>query len=80
MPMYNMFGTTPDLTGYMALKPKIDVNAKNGPNAWGARASMKMNFDDVDEAPMALFNEIIWKSVKGADSKMPAPVHRYFFQ
>jgi len=22
-------------------------------------------------------NEIIWKSVKGADSEMPVPVHRF---
>jgi hypothetical protein len=36
-----------------------------------------MNFDDYDDAPMKELNEIIWKSVMGADSTMPAPVHRY---
>jgi hypothetical protein len=36
-----------------------------------------MNFDDYDDAPMKELNEIIWKSVRGADSTMPPPVHRY---
>ncbi len=80
MPMYGAFGTAADLTGYKAIAPRIDVNAKNGENAWGARASLEMNLDVVDEAPMFALNEILWKSVKGADSEMPLPVHRYWFQ
>ena len=28
---------------------------------------------------MFALNEIIWKSVRGADSEMPLPVHRYWF-
>ena len=80
MPMYNAFGTKPDLTPYKAIAPKIDVNAKNTLTAWGARESMEMNLDEVDQAPMFALNEIIWKSIKGADSEMPRPVHRYWFQ
>ena len=34
-------------------------------------------FEDEDRAPMHALNEIIWKSVMGADSPMPPPVHRY---
>ncbi|MCC6591291.1 MAG: bifunctional YncE family protein/alkaline phosphatase family protein [Bryobacterales bacterium] len=80
MPMYNSFGTKQDLSGYHALAPKIDVNEKNTVLAWGAKESMEMNLDEVDEAPMFALNEIIWKSVKGADSPMPLPIHRYWFQ
>jgi hypothetical protein len=40
---------------------------------------MKMDFRDVDDAPMAELNEILWKSIKGADSPVPAPVHRVWF-
>ena len=80
MPMYNSFRESRDLTPYTVVAPKIDVNERNTVKSWGARASMKMDLDDVDEAPMGALNEIIWKSVKGADSKMPAPVHRYWFQ
>jgi hypothetical protein len=36
-----------------------------------------MDFAEADEAPMHRLNEIIWKSVKGAASPMPPPVHRY---
>ena len=56
------------------------MSLKKMAQAWGARASMKMNFDEVDEAPMFVLNEIIWKSVRGANSPMPLPVHRYWFQ
>lgn len=80
MPMYNSFTETADLRGYTAIAPKIDVNAKNTEKSWGAAASMKMNLDEVDEAPMFELNEILWKSVKGADSPMPLPVHRFWFQ
>jgi hypothetical protein len=80
LPMYNAFGPTVDLAPYTAIAPKIDVNAKNTALAWGAKESMKMNLDEVDQAPMFALNEIIWKSVRGADSPMPLPVHRYWFQ
>jgi hypothetical protein len=52
---------------------------KNQPNAWGAKESMEMALDEVDQAPMRELNEIIWRSVKGADSAMPAPMHRFWF-
>ena len=37
--------------------------------------SAKMDFVHPDSAPAALLNEIIWKSVKGVHSKMPATHH-----
>jgi YVTN family beta-propeller protein len=80
MPMYNSFGEKADLRPYQAVAAKIDTNEKNTTKSWGAKASMKMNLDEVDEAPMFALNEIIWKSVRGADSPMPVPVHRYWFQ
>jgi hypothetical protein len=36
-----------------------------------------MDFSDVDRAPMHRLNAILWKSIKGADSPVPAPVHRF---
>jgi hypothetical protein len=53
------------------------VNAKNAADAEGAAASNRMDFSTVDRAPMHALNEIIWKSVKGKDSAMPVPVHRF---
>jgi YVTN family beta-propeller protein len=76
-PMYAAFGTTPDLTPYTALQPLIDINAKNTPASYGAADSAKMNFAEEDKAPMHRLNEIIWKSIKGEQAIMPAPVHRF---
>ena len=78
-PMYSSFSDTPDLTPFVHVKPQVDVDQKNTLRAYGARRSMKMDFRDVDEAPMAELNEILWKSIKGADSPVPAPVHRVRF-
>ena len=79
-PMYAAFGIKAEPGDYTAIAPRIDVNAKNTALAWGARESLEMDFDEVDRAPMFALNEIIWKSVKGADSPMPPPVHRFWFQ
>lgn len=76
-PMYASFGTAPDLSGFDLIKPKIDLNVKNTPRSYGAAVSKRMNFKDLDDAPMGQLNEIIWKSMKGVDSPMPAPVHRF---
>jgi len=77
MPMYAAFGTEAKVTPFTALAPRVDLRARNPKNAWGAKASARMDFSEPDRAPMLALNEIIWKSVKGADSVMPAPVHRF---
>ena len=76
-PMYLTFGVNPDPTPFNHLNAEVDLNVKNTARAWGAKQSKKMDFDDVDRNPPFLLNEIIWRSVKGADSPMPLPVHSY---
>jgi YVTN family beta-propeller protein len=77
MPMYASFGATPLVAPFNAIKPLIDVNVKTPKDSPGAQASLKMDFSNVDRAPMHALNEVIWKSVKGRDSAMPVPVHRF---
>lgn len=77
MPMYASFGTTPSLKPFNVIKPMIDVNAKNTKDSYGSKESSRMNFKDLDHAPMYALNEILWKSIKGKDSAMPTPVHRF---
>ena len=77
MPMYSSFGTTPVVMPFTVIPPMIDVNAKNTKESYGAEESSKMNFKELDHAPMHALNEIIWKSIRGAASPMPAPVHRF---
>ena len=78
-PMYASFGKERDVTPFRHLEPQVDVNAKNTIATYGAKQSLKMNLDDIDEAPMFALNEIIWKSIKGRGSPMPPPVHSYRF-
>jgi hypothetical protein len=80
MPMYEAFGTQPDLTPYKNLDPQYPIEEKNTASTWGAKASLAMDFSDYDRTPMFELNEIVWKSVKGANSKMPLPVRRYHFR
>ena len=71
-PMYKAFGTQTDMAPFQHVKPLLDVNVKNTKTAYGAKKSSRMDFSDVDKTPMFALNEIIWKSIKGADSEMPA--------
>jgi len=79
-PMYHSFQPKPDVTPYMHVVPKTDLNAKNPPDAWGAKMSEDFNLATEDRADDLLFNEVIWRSVKGPHSKMPAPVRSAFFR
>ncbi len=76
-PFYAAFAGTPDLTPFTARPAETDIDLKNTPQSYGARDSARMDFSEADRAPMHRLNEIIWKSVRGADSPMPPPVHRY---
>ena len=77
MPMYASFAPTATATPFTAIQPMVDVNAKNTKASPGAEESMKMNFKELDRAPMHALDQIIWESVKGKDSVMPTPVHRF---
>jgi DNA-binding beta-propeller fold protein YncE len=79
-PMYASFTATPDLTPYTARPAQVDLNEQNRPEAWGARKSAKMDFREADRADDIVLNEIVWRSVRGADSPMPAPVRAVFLK
>jgi YVTN family beta-propeller protein len=77
-PMYNCFTSTANLTPYQVRAARVDMNERNAPNAPGAQRSAQFDFSKEDILPDVEFNEIIWKSVKGANSPMPAPVRSAF--
>jgi YVTN family beta-propeller protein len=77
-PMYGAFQTAPDLTPFTHREPRVPIDETNGPLAWGAAASQAMDLHEADLAPDLELNEILWKSVRGADSPMPPPVHAAF--
>ena len=79
-PMANAFvGRRPTSTPYAHRPARVDLNARNPRTASGAETSLKLDLDEAeDRADDIAFNEIIWKSVKGADSPMPPPVRSAF--
>jgi DNA-binding beta-propeller fold protein YncE len=77
-PMYNAFSAKADYSPYQHIVPDTDLKAVNTPNAWGAKLSAGFDFSKEDLADDLLFNEVIWRSVRGAHSPMPPPVRSAF--
>ncbi|MCA1686256.1 MAG: phosphoesterase, partial [Planctomycetia bacterium] len=77
-PMANAFTAAADLSPYNARPAGVDLDARNTASAWGAEASKRLDLAAEDRADDLIFNEIIWKSVKGAGSPMPPPVRAAF--
>lgn len=75
-PMFNSFQATPDLRPHEALPANVDLEERNSAHAWGGQ--IKMNFAREDAADDLLLNEVVWRSVRGATSPMPAPVRAAF--
>ncbi|MCX6903998.1 MAG: beta-propeller fold lactonase family protein [Verrucomicrobia bacterium] len=78
LPMFNSFQSRPELKTYTAEAARVSLNERITKTAWGTDLSAKMNFAREDAADDLLLNEIIWRSVKGPDQPMPAPVRAAF--
>ncbi len=79
-PMYASFTSSPDGTPYVAEDATIDLTEVNLAGAYGQDESERMDFTMQDATPEIELNEIIWKSVHGSASAMPAPVRSAFVQ
>ena len=79
-PMFASFTPKPDLTPFTARENVIDLNEKNALGAYGQERMETFDLSREDAVPEAEFNEIIWKSVKGSGSPMPAPVRSALVQ
>ena len=77
-PLFNAFTDKPDSTSYMHRPAQVNLDEKNLKTAWGAEKSRRLNLEVEDRADDLVFNEIIWKAVRGAASPMPPPVHAAF--
>ncbi|HEY2931701.1 MAG TPA: bifunctional YncE family protein/alkaline phosphatase family protein [Acidobacteriota bacterium] len=72
--MTALFTREADFTPYRAIQARYPLDERNPAGGPGARESAQMNFKDIDAAPDLLLNQVIWQSVHGEGSKMPAPV------
>jgi len=78
LPLWKCFTSKPDFTPYDRARPGIDTGALNTASAWGAEESAALDLTALDRAPEGIFNEIIWRSVKGPDVPCPPPVYSAF--
>jgi len=78
LPMYNSFQGKPDLKPFRHRPAQVDLTAVNAKDAWGAELSLAFDFSKEDAADDLLLNEVVWRSVRGPDSRMPAPVRAGF--
>jgi len=74
-PMSASFTHTANPAPYSALKPTYDMTALNGRAAPLADQSGGQDTTKEDKIDEQVFNEAIWKSVRGDNSVMPAPRH-----
>jgi hypothetical protein len=77
-PMYASFQSRPDLRPYQHVVPAVDMKETNQASAWGAKLSEQFDLTKEDAADDLLFNEVIWRSVRGPASPMPPPVRAAF--
>ncbi|MCA9190563.1 MAG: beta-propeller fold lactonase family protein [Planctomycetales bacterium] len=78
LPMYASF--TPELNSatYKHLPAQVNLQERNDQHAFGAQLSATFDFSQEDAADDLLLNEVIWRSVRGPESPMPAPVRAGF--
>jgi YVTN family beta-propeller protein len=72
-PMLNCFTTTPTLTPFESVPNNIDLDALNTAHTPSAKKSESLDFSDVDRIDDTLFNEILWKGLRGEHAHVPAP-------
>jgi hypothetical protein len=78
-PMRSIFTADRDLAPYQLLTPGVAIDEMNPPlkalqgrRLWAAQQSAAMNWKDIDDAPPATLNRILWWDAKGYDVPYPA--------
>jgi hypothetical protein len=73
LPMFHSFQAEPNLSPYKHAPANVPLDTLNVATAWGADISLALDFSKEDAADDLLLNEVVWRSIRGPDSKMPAP-------
>jgi hypothetical protein len=77
-PMWECFTASQDLSPFVSLAASYDIHEMNTDENEISRLSDSFNLEVMDAAPDHLFSQVIWKTVKGLESEMPAPVRSAF--
>ncbi len=72
-PMWRSFTAKPDFTPFESVPSNIDLNEVNKVQNGVSDLSANLDFSEVDKIDDRLFNEILWKGIKGEAAQVPAP-------
>ncbi|MCC6460290.1 MAG: beta-propeller fold lactonase family protein [Saprospiraceae bacterium] len=79
-PMWRCFTATPELRPFAARPNQVPIDTRNAAVNELSRISETFNLAELDAVPERLFNEVLWRGIKGLDSQMPAPRRSAFLQ
>jgi YVTN family beta-propeller protein len=78
VPLWRCFNNTPDHSAYKVRPNNVNLDDKNlAENKW-QKLSETFDFTGEDRVNDLLFNEVIWRAVKGLDSPCPPAVRAAF--
>lgn len=77
-PMWRSFSKTPNNTIFQSLPSNINLNDLNPGGTKLAAMAKGLNFTGVDRVPDEVMNNMLWKSIKGENAKVPVPVRAAF--
>jgi hypothetical protein len=70
-PLRDIWADSPDLRPYSALTPAQSLDEMNARGTGDAKESEKLDLSTEDAADEALFNRILWRTIKGRDVPYP---------
>jgi hypothetical protein len=78
VPLYECFTNKADFAPFIAKPAQVDLEQRNIAVNESSKRSEYFNLAKEDAVPDLDLNEVIWKSVKGENSVMPAPKRSAF--
>ena len=72
-PMFRCFDKKPNATPFAARPAGVDLNQRNVAVNRNSKKSSLFDFTHPDAIDDLVFGEIVWQTVRGLDSRMPAP-------
>jgi YVTN family beta-propeller protein len=79
-PMWRSFTNKADLRTFEVRPNRVNLNEVNEVKNKLSALSNKLDFSKEDVIPDQVLNEIIWKAVKGENSRLPSPTRAAFFK
>ena len=72
-PMFRSFTPVPDFTPFLALPSAVNLDETNKVASRWSTISEGFDFTEVDKNDDNLFNEVLWKGLKGDNFTLPVP-------